>query len=66
MTFVEMSDDEWAAVRKHHDALIEMAELELQADRIRETCPADAQQRLLQPIEVHMHQLGTAISQMAA
>lgn len=36
MSFVEMTNEEWEAVYKHHDALIRMAELELRADQIRE------------------------------
>lgn len=36
MSFVEMTNEDWEAVYKHHDALIRMAELELRAERVRE------------------------------
>lgn len=64
MSFVEMTNEEWQAVYKHHDALIHMAELELQAEAIRETCP-DASQRL-QPLELQMHQLDDVIAALPA
>lgn len=32
MSFVEMTNEEWEAVYKHHDALIRMAELEMRAE----------------------------------
>ena len=64
MSFVEMTSEEWDAVRKHHDALIHMAELELQAEQIRETCP-DAGQ-MLKPIEVQMHELDDVIAHLPA
>ena len=50
MSFVEMTNEEWQAVYKHHDALIHMAELELRAEEIRETCPDASQQQLLHPL----------------
>lgn len=66
MSFVEMTNEEWQAVYKHHDALIHMAELELQADEIRETCPDASQQQRLQPIESQMHQLDNVIASLPA
>lgn len=56
MSFVEMTNEEWEAVYKQHDALIRMAELELRAE-IRETAPGSNQTRLLQPVETATHQL---------
>lgn len=66
MSFTEMTNEEWDAVRKHHDALIHMAELELRAERIRETCPGASQQQLLKPIELQMHELDNVIANLPA
>lgn len=66
MSFVEMTSEEWQAVYQHHDALIQMAELELKAEEIRETCPDASQQQLLQPLEMQMHQLDDAIAALPA
>ncbi len=66
MSFTEMTNEEWDAVRKHHDALIHMAELELRAERIRETCPGASQQQLLKPIELQMHELDDVIANLPA
>ncbi|MGH8183430.1 MAG: hypothetical protein ACREPH_07215 [Rhodanobacteraceae bacterium] len=66
MSFVEMSSEEWDAVRKHHDALIHMAELELQAEQIRDTCPDMGQQQMLKPSEVQMHELDDVIANLPA
>lgn len=32
MSFVEMTNEEWEAVYKQHDALVRMAELEMRAE----------------------------------
>lgn len=64
MSFVEMTSEEWDAVRKHHDALIHMAELELQAEQIRETSPDPGQ--MLKPIQVQMHELDDVIAKLPA
>ncbi len=66
MSFVEMTNEEWQAVYKHHDALIHMAELELRAEKIRETCPDASQQQLLQPLETQIHQLDDVIAALPA
>jgi hypothetical protein len=66
MGFVEMTNEEWDAVRKHHDALIHMGELELAAEQIRETCHDANQQQLLKPIEVQMHELDSVIASLPA
>ena len=42
MSFVEMTNEEWEAVYKQHDALIRMAELEMRAE-IRESAPDSTQ-----------------------
>jgi hypothetical protein len=66
MSFVEMTHADWDAVRKHHDALIHMAELELQAEHIRETCHDGSEVQLLRPIETQMHELDTVIASLPA
>lgn len=66
MSFCELTDEELQAVRKHHDMLIEMGRLELRAEQIRETCPNDAQQQMLKPIEVQMQELDDVIMHLAA
>lgn len=66
MSFVELNNDDLEAVRRHHDMLIQMGELELRADQIRETCPAPMREQMLQPIEIKMHQLGDVITQLPA
>lgn len=65
MSFVEMTTEEWDSVRKHHDALIHLAELELAADQIREHHAANEAQ-LLRPIEVQMHELDSVIASLPA
>ena len=42
MSFVEMTNEEWEAVYKQHDALIRMAELEMRAE-IREAASESSQ-----------------------
>lgn len=64
MSFAEMTNEEWDAVRRHHDALIHMAALEMQADQIRETCPGA--QQMLKPIELQMHELDEVIANLPA
>lgn len=64
MSFVEMSNEELEAVRRHHDMLIQMGELELRADQIRENCPANMRQAMLQPIETKLHQLGDVVTHL--
>ncbi|HEX5960721.1 MAG TPA: hypothetical protein VFY97_05690 [Rhodanobacteraceae bacterium] len=66
MSFAEMTNEEWDAVRKHHDALVQMAELELEADQIRETCPNAGQQQMLKPIERQLHELDDVIAGLPA
>lgn len=66
MNFVDFNSEELEAIRAHHDMLVEMGELELRADEIRESCPSEAQQQMLQPIEIQMHELDSEIEQLAA
>ncbi|HEX7370684.1 MAG TPA: hypothetical protein VF284_10445 [Rhodanobacteraceae bacterium] len=66
MSFVEMSSEEWDAVRRHHDALIHMAELELAAEQIRETGADASTQQLLKPIETQMQELDAVIAALPA
>ncbi|MDE2224234.1 MAG: hypothetical protein KGJ46_03060 [Xanthomonadaceae bacterium] len=56
MSFVEMTNEEWEAVYKQHDALIRMAELEMRAE-IRETAPESNHAPLQQPVETGMREL---------
>jgi hypothetical protein len=56
MSFVEMTNEEWEAVYKQHDALIRMAELEMRAE-IREAASESSQASQLQPVEAAAHQL---------
>lgn len=49
MSFVEMTNEEWEAVYKHHDALIRMAELEMRAE-IREVA-SESSRTMPQPID---------------
>lgn len=56
MSFVEMTNEDWEAVYKQHDALIRMAELEMRAE-IRETAPHASQDPLMQPVETGRHEL---------
>jgi hypothetical protein len=56
MSFVEMTNEEWEAVYKQHDALIRMAELEMRAE-IREAASESNQASQLQPVEAAAHQL---------
>ena len=49
MSFVEMTNEEWEAVYKHHDALIRMAELEMRAE-IREVA-SESSRAAPQPID---------------
>lgn len=66
MSFVEMTADDWDTIYRHHDALIQMAALELEAERIRKTCPDASQGRLLQPIEGRIHELDSVIASLPA
>ena len=56
MSFVEMTNEEWEAVYKQHDALIRMAELEMRAE-IREASSGSSQAPQLQPVETAVQQL---------
>ena len=57
MSFVEMTNEEWEAVYKQHDALIRMAELEMRSE-IRETAPDSTRGPLAQPVATALHELG--------
>ncbi len=64
MSFVALTNEELEAVRQHHDMLIQMGELELQAEEIRESCPAESRQQKLQPIEQQIHKLDEVITHL--
>lgn len=56
MSFIEMTNEEWEAVYKQHDALIRMAELEMRAE-IREVASESSPAPQRQPVEAATHQL---------
>lgn len=58
MSFVEMTNEEWEAVYKQHDALIRMAELELRAEQVHKAAPDSTGAESLQPVAAGMHELG--------
>ncbi len=66
MSFVDMTNEEWEEIRKHHDALVQMAELELKVEHIRDSYPDANQQQLLRPVEVQMHELDEVIADLSA
>lgn len=61
MTFVDMSSEDWDAVRKHHDAWIHMAELEMQAEATHESATAAARQPLPAAIETEVQKFAGAM-----
>jgi hypothetical protein len=44
MNFIDMTKEEWEEVRRHHDELVQMGRLELEAEGIRECRPAGVSQ----------------------
>lgn len=56
MNFVEMTNEEWAEVYRHHDALVHMGELEMQTEEIREA-PRAASIHAAKPVELQLHEL---------
>ena len=61
-----MTEEEWDAIRRHHDALVEKEELELQEQEIRETHPNANVELLLKPIEQQLHELDRVIADLPA
>lgn len=61
MNVVEMTNEEWEEVRKHHDALVHMGKLELQAEEIREYRPDRASQQAVKPGERQLHELDDTV-----
>ncbi len=61
-----MSEKELAAIREHHDKLIQMGMLELRAEEIRATSPTELQPQMLRPIQTQMHELDEVISHLRA
>lgn len=49
MSFVEMTNEEWEEVRRHHDQLVHMAELELQVESL--------SPHSLKPVELQLQEL---------
>jgi hypothetical protein len=56
MSFVEMTNEEWEAVYKQHDALVRMAELEMRAE-IREVA-SESSRPAPQPSDAGARPLG--------
>ena len=57
MNFVEMTNEEWEEVRRHHDALVHMGELELQSEEIHEYRPDRDAQQSDKPVERQLREL---------
>lgn len=62
MNFVDMTNEEWQEVYRHHDAIVRMGELELQAEEIRETPRAGSSVQAAKPVELQLHELDTVIA----
>lgn len=56
MSFVEMTNEEWEAVYKQHDALIRMGELEMRAES-REAAEESQQDAVQQPADSGIRQI---------
>jgi len=61
MNYVEMTNEEWQEVYRHHDELVHMAKLELQTGEIREARPAGTAHPL-KPVELQLHELDSIIA----
>lgn len=59
MNFAEMTNEEWQEVYRRHDALIQMGQLEMQTEEIREAPRAGAQARTAKPVERELRELDT-------
>ncbi|GEM_PF-1099084 len=64
MSYELIGNEEFELVRRHHDTLIEIGKLELKVEEIRNTCPAESQTALLQPIEQHLQELGQVLANL--
>lgn len=62
MNFVDMTNEEWAEVYRHHDAIIQMGELELKAEEIRETPRAPSSVQVAKPVELQLHELDGVVA----
>jgi len=60
MNYVAMTNEEWQEVYRHHDELVQMAQLELRTEEIREAPPAGAQPRATKPVELQLRELDSA------
>lgn len=50
MNFNDMTSEEWEEIRRHHDEMVRMGQLELQSEKIRECHPPGG---ALQPAANH-------------
>lgn len=57
MNFVDMTNEEWAEVYRHHDALVQMGELELKSEEICETPRAASPAQFAKPVELQLREL---------
>lgn len=63
MNFVEMTNEDWQEVYRHHDALVHMGELELRSEEIRETPRSTgASRHALKPVELQLHELDDVVA----
>lgn len=62
MNYVKLTNEEWEEVYRHHDELVQMAELELQTEDIREARPAGAPPHAMRPVELQLHELDALVS----
>lgn len=60
MSFVDMTNEEWEEVRRHHDELVHMAELELEAEVITESRPAAP--HWLKPVSTQLSELDHVVA----
>lgn len=63
MNFIDMTNEEWQEVYRHHDALVQMGKLEMQTEEIREAPrPAAAAMHAAKPVELQLHELDGVIA----
>ncbi|HET7611894.1 MAG TPA: hypothetical protein VFK29_08940 [Rhodanobacteraceae bacterium] len=58
MNFIDMTNEEWEEVRRHHDQMVQMGRLELEAEEIRECRPAGS------PPEAANHPVGRRLCEL--
>jgi hypothetical protein len=61
MNFVEMTSEEWEEIRRHHDDMVQMGKLELQAEEIRERPPIGSRSAVNHSVERRLCELDDMI-----